>query len=128
MVNKCSPKLFWWKIWCLSFLKPCQVLFYHSQNNLKLLLKIHHILCTKLCINPYKIFFIGQFLRSGVICCSNDFADQKVSNGPLKPQICGVVPNILHTYTTLFLCYLVFSKPCFFTFWPKSQHRSTFVD
>ena len=51
---KCWPKLPCWKIWCPSFLKPGQVLFYYSQNNLKLLSKIHHILCTKLCINSYK--------------------------------------------------------------------------
>ena len=126
MVNKCWPKLYWWKIWCLSFLKPCHMLFYHSQNILKFLLKIHHFLCTKLCENLDKKKFIGKFLKSIVIWRSNDFGDQKVSNGPLKTQICSVVPNILHTYTVQFLRYWIFLKPPFFTFWPKSQHKSTF--
>ena len=96
---KCWPKLFWWKIWCLSFLKPCHMLFCHSQNILKFLVKIHHFLCTKLCENPNKKFFIDKFLKSIVIWRPNDFGDQKVSNGPLKPHICCAVTNILHTYT-----------------------------
>ena len=128
MVNKCWPKLFCWKIWCLSLLKPCQKLFYHSQNILKFLLKIHHVSCTKLCENLDKKIFFGKFLKSIVIWRPYDFGDQKLSNGPLKPHICGAVTNILHTHTISFLRYMVFSKPCFFTFWPKSQHRSTFVD
>eukprot|EP00493_Phyllostaurus_siculus_P023394 UN23730 len=41
-------------------------------------------------------------------------ATKRYLNGPLEPQICGVVPNILHTHRVRFLRYLVFSKPCFF--------------
>ena len=91
-------------------------------------LKNTSFLCTKLCINSQEKIFISQFLKSDAIWHSNDFGDQKVSNEPLKPHICGTVTNILHTHTISFLRYMVFSKPCFFTFWPKSQHRSTFVD
>ena len=80
-------------------------------------------LCTKLCVNPRKKIIFAQFLKYCVIWCSTDFGDQEVSHGPLEPQLFVVVPNILHTYTVRFLRFLVFSKPSFFTFCPKSQQN-----